>query len=110
MPVVEGHLELALEGPRLEEHAHALDVARPRAVVQQRVARVDVDVAEVDDALAGAVGTVAPEATVDLNGAQAAVVVDVIKTTCSLAVLPRWSEFCGYNLRAAAERATSKSE
>ena len=42
---------------------------------------------------------IAPKATVSLNDANAAVVSDVIKSTCCLAVLPRWKEFHGYNFR-----------
>ena len=70
------------------------------AVVWKRRCNGEIDKAKVIDALATAVSAVAPEATVDLNGAEAAIVAEVIKTTCSLSVLPRWREFHGYNLRA----------
>lgn len=59
----------------------------------------EIDKMSVINALAAAVNKVAPEATVDLANADAAIVAEVIKTTCSLAVLPRWREFDGYNLR-----------
>lgn len=72
------------------------------AVVWRRRCNNEVDKMKTIDALAEAVKAVAPEATVDLKAPQAAVVAEVIKTTCSLSVLPRWGEFAGYNLRAVA--------
>ena len=58
---------------------------------------------KVINGLATAAAAAAPKATVDLRDAQAAVVAEVIKTTCCLAVLPRWREFQQYNLRALRE-------
>ena len=69
------------------------------AVVWRRRCNNELDKMSVINGLAAAMQQVAPRATVDLNGAEAAIVAEVIKTTCCLAVLPRWKEFHGYNLR-----------
>ena len=59
----------------------------------------EIDKMAVINALAAALNKVAPDATVDLAAPEAAIVAEVIKTTCSLSVLPRWKEFSAYNLR-----------
>ena len=60
----------------------------------------DINKEKVIDAVATAIAKAAPTARVDLKQAECAVMAEVIKTTCCLSVLPRWKEFCGYNLRA----------
>ena len=62
----------------------------------------DVDKVKVIDAVASQIAKAAPGAKVDLRQAECAVMAEVIKTTCCLAVLPRWKELHGYNLRACA--------
>ena len=69
------------------------------AVVWRRRCNNEIDKMRVIDVLAAAVHKVAPEAKVDLKDAEAAIVAEVIKTTCCLSVLPRWREFNQYNLR-----------
>lgn len=79
------------------------------AVQWRRRCNSEVDKAKVIDALAVAAQSVAPKATVDLKHAEAAIVAEVIKTTCCLSVLPRWREFKEYNLRAVAAAADEGS-
>jgi hypothetical protein len=83
--------------PRIEGAAH--DFAGTYAVVWKRKCNSDVDRVKTIDVLAAAMHAAAPKAKVDLGNAELAVVAEVIKTTCCLAVLPRWAEFAGYNLR-----------
>ena len=71
----------------------------------RRRCNTDINKMAVIDAVAGAIQTAAPKATVDLSNAECAVVAEVIKTTCCLSVLPKWRENCGYNFRAACEAA-----
>ena len=75
------------------------DFSGTYAVHWRRRCNSDVDKVKVIDVLADAVQAAAPRATVDLKAAQAAIVAEVIKTTCCVSVLPRWREFCEYNLR-----------
>jgi len=76
------------------------------AIVWRRRCNNELEKMKVIDALAAAVQAVAPAASVDLKDAEAAVVAEVIKTTCSLSVLPRWRQQQGYNLRTVSGGAT----
>ena len=69
------------------------------AVAWRRRCNNDIDKMKCIDAIAAVVKKGAPQATVDLANAECGVVAEVIKTTCCLAVLPRWREFFGYNFR-----------
>lgn len=70
------------------------------AVLWRRRCNNDIDKMGCINAVAAALNKHAPKATVDLNHAECGLVTEVIKTTCCLAVLPRWKEFKGYNFRA----------
>lgn len=72
------------------------------AVNWRRRCNTTIDKMEVIDGLASAVAAAAPEASVDLKHAAAAINVDVIKTTACVSVLPRWREYGAYNVRALA--------
>ncbi len=69
------------------------------AVNWRRRCNTDVDKMEVIDGLATLIQGVAPKARVDLKAAEAVINVDVVKTTCCLAVLPRWRHFGEYTLQ-----------
>mmetsp|Transcript_34849 Transcript_34849/g.73306 ORF Transcript_34849/g.73306 Transcript_34849/m.73306 type:complete len:313 (-) Transcript_34849:400-1338(-) len=74
------------------------------AIEWRRRCNTGIDKKEVIDGVAAAVGLLAPEARVDLGQPDAVVLVDVMKSICSLSVLMRWQQMHHYNLRAASEK------
>lgn len=82
---------------------------RTYAVQWRRRCNTAIDKMAVIDAAASAVAAVAPKARVDLNKCETGILIDVIKTTCCVSVLPDWSRFHQYNLRALADKTASLS-
>ncbi len=80
------------------------------AVHWRRRNNSSLDKMSVIDAVAAEVGTVAPDATVDLRNSEAAISVEVIQTTGLVSVLPRWRELLQYNLRACAAAKSVRRE
>lgn len=79
------------------------------AVQWRRRCNTDVDKMAIIDAAAGAVGAVAPSAKVDLRYPETGILTEVIKTTCCVGVLPNWTRYHQYNLRALTEAISGRA-
>ena len=90
------------DGVKSFTHAALRGFVGTYAVQWRRRNNNSLDKMSVIDAVASEVAAVAPEASVDLRNAEAAVSVEVIATTGLVSVLTRWREFRQYNLRACA--------
>ena len=80
------------------------------AVQWRRRHNATIDKMAVIDTAATAVADVAPAARVDLKQPDTGVLVDVIKTTACLALLPNWQRFHQYNLRAIVEAGVAPAD